>query len=201
VTRWRRIAAALLAAAACANAQAQAPDHRESWSLFFGKYTDDPLAENILAFVKPIDFDPAWITVFTYGRLRAKPAASRRWEGELQFGVHTGRQDNYELNAAVFHRWYDWPWDGLLTTSLALGGGLSWANRVPFLESQVVNPDKSESRLLLYLGLELEVAPHWARDWSLYARIHHRSGVFGTFNGVHGGSDHIGLGLRWYFPR
>jgi hypothetical protein len=150
--------------------------------------------------VHPIEFEDAWITVINYGRILAAPTPTRRWEAEAQVGIHhSGVQKHQEFNAAILHRWYDWPWDGLLRTSLAAGTGLSWATEVPFLEGEA-RPGRNASQLLLYMALELEVTPHWARSWSLFARIHHRSGVFGTFNGVHGGSDPIGIGLRWYLP-
>ena len=33
----------------------------------------------------------------------------------------------------------------------------------------------------------------------LFVRLHHRSGVFGTFGGVHGGADVVTLGYRFRF--
>ncbi|WP_155890787.1 hypothetical protein [Desulfuromonas sp. TF] len=35
--------------------------------------------------------------------------------------------------------------------------------------------------------------------WRLSARIHHRSGVFGLFDGVRGGSNFMGLGVTYRF--
>jgi hypothetical protein len=169
-----------------------------SWSVFTGKFTEDRLFEEILTFTHSINFDEAWVTVLNYNRVLAHPSPRRRWEGELQFGVHhSGVQDHFEVNSAIIHRWSDWPWDGLLRTSLAAGTGFSLASDVPVLEREG-RPGEDAQRFLLYLMFEFEVAPHWARRWSIYARIHHRSGVFGAFGGVHGGSDHIGLGFRWF---
>lgn len=189
---------AAFALAACGGTAVAAPASGYSWSVFTGKYTASGLPDEILA-LQPIEFEDAWITVFNLGRVLAEPAADRRWDAELQFGIHhSGVQDHHELNLAVIHRWSDWPWDGLLRTSLAMGAGLSLASEVPHLEA-TGKPGADAQRLLLYGVFEFEVAPHWARDWSIYARIHHRSGLFGAFNGIHGGSDHVGIGFRWNF--
>ena len=51
------------------------------------------------------------------------------------------------------------------------------------------------SKLLNYLGFEVEAAV--SPDVSLVGRIHHRSGAFGTFNGVTEGSNAYLLGLRY----
>lgn len=174
------------------------PTHDRSWSVFTGKFTEDRLFEDILSFTHRINFEDAWVTVLNYNQVLARPSTRRNWEGELQFGVHhSGLQDHLEVNGAIIHRWSEWPWDGLLRTTFAGGTGLSYASDVPRLEREG-KPGEDAQRLLLYLVLEFEVAPYWAERWSIYARIHHRSGVFGTFGGVHGGSDHVGLGFRWF---
>jgi len=36
-------------------------------------------------------------------------------------------------------------------------------------------------------------------SWSLVTRIHHRSGVFGLFGGVHGATNAFSLGIRYHF--
>ncbi|MFN2300398.1 MAG: hypothetical protein ABR565_00775 [Gammaproteobacteria bacterium] len=169
---------------------------RSNWSVFTGKYTSDGLPDEILM-NQPIEFQDAWISVLNYGRHLSKPTPSRRWEAEAQFGIHRGLQDHHEFNVAMIHRWSDWPWDGLIDTSFALGVGVSWAAEVPALEAQG-EPGEHATRTLLYLALEFEAMPRHTRRWSVYGRIHHRSGVFGTIKGVHGGSDHVGIGLRWY---
>jgi len=49
--------------------------------------------------------------------------------------------------------------------------------------------------LLLELTLSLPNTPRW----NLIARLHHRSGVGGIFNGVNGGSNALGLGIKYKF--
>ena len=50
------------------------------------------------------------------------------------------------------------------------------------------------SKLLNYLGFEIEALIN--PQWSVVGRIHHRSGAFGTYNGVSEGSNGYLLGLR-----
>jgi hypothetical protein len=58
---------------------------------------------------------------------------------------------------------------------------------------------KNYSQILNYLGFELEAAV--SQDLSLVGRIHHRSGAFGTYNGVTEGSNAYLLGLRYRWGR
>ena len=51
------------------------------------------------------------------------------------------------------------------------------------------------TQLLNYLGFEVEAAV--SSDLSLVGRIHHRSGAFGTYNGVTEGSNAYLLGVRY----
>jgi hypothetical protein len=80
-----------------------------------------------------------------------------------------------------------------LDTSFAFGGGLSQATEVPVLERR--DPDSSEaSALLHYLMVEAAFRLPGS-PWSMVARLHHRSGIFGLFS--HSGSNLVELGLRY----
>ena len=124
-----------------------------------------------------------------------------RWELEGQIVRHTGLQDHWELNVVPTVRWMDTPWDGVVDTRFAIGWGLSWASKEPPIEPrQEEEPSAGDSaQLLSYTLLEIEAQPPAARHWSGFLRIHHRSGVGGTFGGVEGGSNFLGLGVRYYF--
>jgi len=54
-----------------------------------------------------------------------------------------------------------------------------------------------ESQLLNYLGFEIEALV--SKRFSLVGRVHHRSGAFGTFGGVKGGSNAYLVGFRYRF--
>ncbi|WP_323242957.1 DUF3769 domain-containing protein [Synechococcus sp. BA-124 BA4] len=56
---------------------------------------------------------------------------------------------------------------------------------------------EKSARFLNYLGFEIEGS--LSPQWSMVGRIHHRSGAFGTYNGVREGSNAYLLGLRYRF--
>jgi hypothetical protein len=118
-----------------------------------------------------------------------------RWELEGQALKHFGEQEHVEFASSINVRWITFPWNRYLDTSVAIGGGLSVTSEVPVLEKR--DPDNSQAATLLhYLLIEAAVGlPN--SSWSLVARIHHRSGIFGLFS--HSGSNVLALGLRYRF--
>jgi hypothetical protein len=46
---------------------------------------------------------------------------------------------------------------------------------------------------------ELAVVVPQHPQWTLFGRVHHRSGVFGLFDGMNGGSNVVGAGIRYTF--
>lgn len=122
-----------------------------------------------------------------------------RLDLEGQGVLHTGMQDHLEINAVIVARWMPFPWDDWIDTRFAFGEGLSYAFRTPYIEPRRDPEEEKSTRLLNYLMVELEfVLPYYSR-WSKFVRVHHRSGVFGLFGGVRGGSNFIGTGLRYSF--
>ena len=117
-------------------------------------------------------------------------------EIEGQAVKHFGDQDNWEFNGLVVIRWLPFPWDVYLDTSFAVGAGLSYALKTPAVEG-VSTPNTP--RLLGYLLFELTFSSTKAPNWSFVARIHHRSGANGLFNGRLDASNAFGLGLRYAF--
>jgi len=117
-------------------------------------------------------------------------------EGEGQVVKHWGDQDHFEFNALLVLRWLPFPWDRYLNTSFAVGEGLSYATDDPELE---VEKHDRTARLLNYLMFELAFGVPQQPPWTMFIRVHHRSGVFGLFDGVSGGSNVVGLGLRYVF--
>lgn len=114
-------------------------------------------------------------------------------EAEGQIAKHFGEQRHWEFNPLIVLRWLPFPWDAYVDTSVSFGEGISYASRVPAREDR---RHERASRLLDYLLFEFAFSlPQWP-DWGLVARIHHRSGAWGTFAGVSEGSNFWGLGLR-----
>lgn len=90
-------------------------------------------------------------------------------------------------------------WQKYLYTTMAFGGGLSYAFRVPYVEDGITG--NSSTRLLAFLTFEFTVALPQYPQLQLVGRIHHRSGAFGTFYPFKEkpGSNNVGIGIRYYF--
>lgn len=119
-------------------------------------------------------------------------------EVEGQIVKHYGAQDHWEFNGLVAARWLPLPWDDYLDTSIAGGGGLSYATEIPKLEEER-NGEGQTEKVLAYLMIEFAFSRPELPNWSLVTRIHHRSGAFGLFSGVTGSSNAWGFGIRYAF--
>lgn len=122
-------------------------------------------------------------------------------DGEIGAGYRFGKADAPEGWAALFLRYEGFPWDHVLRTTVAVSTGLSYIATVPEVEkarsSGRGNPDGS--RLLHYFSPEITFALPENPHSEFVVRYHHRSGVFGTFNNVWGGSNVLTGGLRQRF--
>jgi hypothetical protein len=138
------------------------------------------------------DFQSSWVGVLGINRELTEFGHSARLEGEVNFAQHGGMQHHQEANLALIARWTRFPWDGFFDTSVAFGSGLSFASQPPPIEE---TPEQPADRFLLYMVTDIEGArPSWG-DWSVFVRIHHRSGVFGLISDARG-SNFVGLGMR-----
>jgi hypothetical protein len=115
---------------------------------------------------------------------------------EGQAVKHSGLQHHWEFNTLLVARWHLFPWNRHVDTSVAVGEGLSYATRTPFVEAK--DHDQT-SHLLNYLLFEITAGLPRYPNWHLSGRIHHRSGVYGIFGGVHGASNFLGFGVRYTF--
>ena len=118
------------------------------------------------------------------------------FEVEGQIVKHFEDQDHWEFNGLLVSRWLPLPWDKYIDTSLAMGAGLSYATETPEIEAKNRG---DTSKLLAYLLFESTFALPDFPQWSVVARIHHRSGAGGLFNGVYGASNAVGVGVRYSF--
>ncbi|MEZ4605949.1 MAG: hypothetical protein R2880_09945 [Deinococcales bacterium] len=135
------------------------------------------------------------------------------WEAEVNVAKHLGQQDHVEINALLLARWHVFIWDKWLDMSIAMGEGLSYASSIPKIEAERWLYTNQLLNYMLYemtFGLDLKAlgptplssphlqAPH-LKAIDFVMRIHHRSGVYGTFNGVTGASNVANFGLRFSF--
>ncbi|MFT7671122.1 MAG: hypothetical protein ACI8X5_003838 [Planctomycetota bacterium] len=190
--RWVLSWIAIFLQAACA-----APGHRAVTG-YIGAYTDNSLPEEILP-LKSVQLEPSQIFTVAYAEVFHEFSQEHgRWEWETQVAQHFGAQPHTEFNGLLVLRWRSFPWNEYMRTSGAIGYGLSWATEIPKLEESS-HTNEGATQLLSYLLLEWTLGLPTVPDWDLVLRIHHRSGVYGTFDGVHGGSNVLGLGLKYAF--
>lgn len=119
------------------------------------------------------------------------------FELEGQIARHFAGQRLWEFNALIVARWLYFPWNDTVKTSFAVGEGLSYASETPAFEEK--DHGEKTNAFLNYLMFEFAFALPQCPRWSLVTRIHHRSGIYGLFNGVYGASNAIGLGIRYHF--
>ncbi|MEO1293300.1 MAG: hypothetical protein AAFV62_10790 [Pseudomonadota bacterium] len=194
LTWSRMVKAGLLAMmaplAACATADTERPLLAATG--FAGRFVDNNFDE--LVDPSGIDAEEAGVVGLAVSRRIAEPIDGLDLEIEAQIVRHFGGQDHWEANIPVIARWNEFPWDTTVDTSAAFGVGLSLASEDPALERQI---EGDTSAVMAYWVAELEAGPPGS-DWSVVARIHHRSTAFGLF-GEDGGANVLVLGLRKRF--
>ncbi len=171
------------------------PRHRVT--AYYAHYSPDRMID-ILRLNNPHISGHSQLGAIAYSYRLTEKEANLSWEVEGQIVQHFGGQSHQEINALITARWHRFPWNHLVGTTAAFGWGQSHALEVPELEPRSGSEEDS-TRLLNYLLVELDFAPPSRPEWGLVLRLHHRSGVFGVYNGVDGGSNFVGAGLRYSF--
>lgn len=133
-------------------------------------------------------------------------AASRRvgrvlgldLEPEIGVARRSGRQSDAEIWAALFLRYRGFPWDGIVTTSVAASTGLNYASGISEVERDRARDDQG-SRWMHFFSPEITLALPERPEVELLVRFHHRSGVYGLISEARGGAQYLTTGLRWRF--
>jgi hypothetical protein len=162
-------------------------------TLYSGKYSDDRLGDVLVS--KPVHFIDSYVAVAAVSKIFPLASRSHQWELEGQAAKHYRGQSHWEFNVLAIYRWQRFPWNQILKTSIAIGDGLSYATRTPPLEAASTT-NVGATRLLNYILVETTYAPPQVDDWAFVVRVHHRSGVYGLFNDVEGGSNVVGVGVK-----
>ena len=166
------------------------------WSLTLlgGVMTDDTLRDAALF---KADYDYSYkFTAIALGREVGRWRKDLRFELEGQVMRHSGAQKYWEFDGAIIARWLSFPWDRYVDTSFAVGEGFSIASEKSELEQR---RHEESSRFLNYLLFEFTFAHPEYKVLSLVTRLHHRSGIRGLINDVHGASNSMAVGLRYEF--
>ena len=104
-----------------------------------------------------------------------------------------------EINPYIMVRWSRFPWSKVIRTTFGLGAGLSYAWPIPQIEKQSTDPNPDYENLMHFMAIEATFSLPSHKDWQLVYRLHHRSGVFGLFQGDNSGNTAVELGIRHYF--
>lgn len=119
-------------------------------------------------------------------------------EAEVGISGRFGQEDLGELWTALYLRYDGFPWNDAVFTTLGVNTGLSMLTEKSEFEEGRDDKGKS-SRLLHYLAPEITLADPDNKNLEFVLRLHHRSGVFGVFDGVVSGSTFISSGIRFRF--
>jgi hypothetical protein len=119
------------------------------------------------------------------------------FELEAGTGYRFGSEKTGEVWSALFVRYDNFPWNHRIHTTVAASTGVNLASRISPIE-QGKGGEKT-SKLLHYFSPEVTFADPRDKDLELVIRLHHRSGVFGLFDGASSGSNIATLGIRRHF--
>jgi hypothetical protein len=117
-------------------------------------------------------------------------------EPEIGVGGRFGQTNSPEIWVALYLRYDGFPWNHIVYTTVGVSTGLDYLWDLPPSETY---PGDPTSHLLHYFSPEITFSLPAYKQYELLIRYHHRSGVFGTFNGVWGGSNIISAGFRYRF--
>jgi hypothetical protein len=119
-------------------------------------------------------------------------------EAEAGVSGRFGDESLGEVWGALYLRYDGFPWNDFVFTTIGANTGLSLLTETSDFEEWRDSNGKSEE-LLHYLGPEITFANPENKDLEFVFRLHHRSGVFGRFNGVVSGSTFLSTGVRVRF--
>jgi len=112
--------------------------------------------------------------------------------------VHSGLQSHLEATIGIMLRTRDIDLRSAGYLNFGWSNGFSYALSSPEYEYGRDGARGNDTvQLQYYMGFELEYAPPtWGDRVSLFARLHHRSGVYGLISPSKTGSNIIGAGIR-----
>ncbi|MFO1321426.1 MAG: MipA/OmpV family protein [Burkholderiales bacterium] len=150
--------------------------------------------------------DRTRITAVEFGR----PFAERFHGWPLDFVGYLGmvhhderglQPDGWQFTTYMKAYFDGFPWREHLRTRAGFGAGISWANRVPYVEARdQAARDRTTSKLLNYLDASIDAnlgdlfGSRRLSETVLGLGVSHRSGIFGTsqlLGNVNGGSNYL----------
>jgi len=111
-----------------------------------------------------------------------------------------GDTEGGEFWGALYLRYDGFPWTRYLYTTAGISMGFDYVTRLPVVERGTdARPEPHQSHWLNYFSPEITLALPEAPQHEAVFRYIHRSGIFGTFNGVYEGANAFMIGYRYRF--
>uniref|UniRef100_UPI003B024CA4 hypothetical protein n=1 Tax=Neoroseomonas rubea TaxID=2748666 RepID=UPI003B024CA4 len=111
-----------------------------------------------------------------------------------------GDTEGGEFWGAAYLRYDGFPWTDYVYTTFGLSMGPDYVTRLPRVERGTdLRPEPNQSNWLNFFSPEITVALPDYPQYELAFRYMHRSGIFGTYNGVYEGANSFVLGFRYRF--
>ena len=121
-------------------------------------------------------------------------------DAELGGAYRFGDTEGGEFWAAAYLRYDGFPWTNHVYTTFGLSMGPDYVTRLPRVERGTdALPEANQSRFLNFFSPELTFALPERPHQEVVLRYMHRSGIFGTFNGVWEGANSLTVGFRTRF--
>jgi len=121
-------------------------------------------------------------------------------DAELGGAYRFGDTEGGEFWAAAYLRYDGFPWTNYVYTTFGLSMGPNYVTRLPQVERGTdAVPEKHQSHFLNFFSPEITFALPRRPDREIAIRYMHRSGIFGTFNGVWEGANSLTVGYRMRF--
>ena len=121
-------------------------------------------------------------------------------DAELGGAYRFGDTEGGEFWAAAYVRYDGFPWTNYVYTTFGLSMGPNYVTRLPQVERGTdARPEPNQSHVLNFFSPELTFALPSRPDREIAIRYMHRSGIFGTFNGVYEGANSLIFGYRMRF--
>ena len=140
-------------------------------------------------------------------RLNGWPLDFVGYVGLLRHYERGLQEDSWQANAYMKAYYYGFPWSHRVRTRLGMGVGISYAERVPYVEMRdQLARGRNSSRLLNYLDPSIDISlgdligVKSMGETYVGLGVTHRSGIFGTsrlLGNVNGGSNYIYSYVEW----
>lgn len=116
--------------------------------------------------------------------------------GAYRFGDTEGG----EFWAVAYLRYDGFPWSNYVYTTFGLSFGPDFVTRLPQVErGTAIYTEPNQSAWLNFFSPELTFALPDYPQYEVALRYMHRSGIFGTYNGVYEGANSFVVGFRYRF--